>query len=90
MATKKKTGPSPKSLKTMRACLPILADHGEGRDNFVELKPKLEAEGLKFTQPTGTYKVAGAGISATATSGPGEAVRAWGQKARRALAQAEG
>ena len=44
---------------------------------------------LKFTQPTGTYKVTGAGLTATATAGHGEAVRAWGQKARRALAQAE-
>ena len=39
----KKSGPSPKSLATVRACLPILADHGEGRENFAELRPKLEA-----------------------------------------------
>lgn len=85
---KRTTKPSPKSIDVIRACLPILADHGEGRENFAELKPKLEALGLKFTTPAGTYKVTGAGLTATATSGPGEAVRAWGQKARRALAQA--
>lgn len=90
MAKKKKTGPSKKSLDLMTVCLPILAEHGEGRNNVEELREKLEAAGVKFSQPTGTYQVTGAGITASATAGYGPALRIWAQKARRTLLQAAG
>lgn len=70
-------------------CLALIADHNEARENLPEMFAALTEDGMKFTQPTGTYKVSAAGIAATATSGHANAVGAWASKARRALLRGE-
>ncbi len=89
MATKTKP-PKPlsdKARETIEWCLPIIADHGEGRENLPELVEKLEQAGAKFTEKGGAHQVTCATLTASSNFGRGAAIRIWAQAARRALAR---
>lgn len=83
--TKKSEPITEAKIAMINRYLALIADHNEGRENLAELRKALEAEGVKFTHPTGTYKMRAAGITVTDTSGHANAVCSWANKARRAL-----
>lgn len=91
MATKtQKSKPlTDKQTELIERGLAILEEHGNPAQNTGELEKAFKGAGIKVTRPSGTNAVTGAGIRATATSGVHDAMRLWGQKARRALLRGE-